>query len=194
MTDDARYHIVFEGQLVGGAAREAVEANLGKLFRMPPEKVAGLFSGKRVILKRDADQATAMKFRAALKQAGALCQLVPVGEEAAVPSASATEPPRPSTPAPAASLASTPTAPGNDSHDDGDREMVGTIRTGGAGFSGPFDVAPVGTDMAQERGEAAAPAPDISHLSMAPAGADLEELKPKQAPVNPDISHLSLSD
>lgn len=190
MTDDARYHIVFEGQLVGGAAREAVEANLGKLFRMPPEKVAALFSGKRVILKRDADQATAMKFRAALKQAGALCQLVPVGEDAAAPvaapSAAATASPEPSTPAPAASSAS--------SRDAGDREMVGTIRTGGAGFSGPFDVAPVGTDMAQAQGDVAAPAPDISHLSMAPAGADLEELKPKQAPVNPDISHLSLSD
>ncbi|WP_111656681.1 hypothetical protein [Isoalcanivorax indicus] len=192
MTDDIRYHIVFEGQLVAGAAREAVEANLGKLFRMPPEKVAALFSGKRVILKRDADQATAMKFRAALKQAGAQCQLVPVGEESPVTEPAPTAASAPA--APEASASASTSAMTMPAERAGDREMVGTIRTGGAGFSGPFDVAPVGADMAEGQSGVAAEVPDISHLSMAPAGADLEELKPKQAPVNPDISHLSLSD
>ena len=69
---------------------------------------------------------------------------------------------------------------------------MGTIRTGGTGFSGAFEVAPVGADLdTSERGQPA-PAPDISHLSMAEPGADLEPHKQEQAVVVPDISHLSI--
>lgn len=170
---DARYNIVFDGSLVPGADPAAVRANLGRLFRMTPERVEALFSGKRMVLKRDADQATAMKFRAALKQAGAQCQMLET--------------------APAVEIV-TKAAPKTELVSDGNREMVGTIRTGGEGFSGPFEVAPVGVDLDVAERQAANVNPDISHLSMAPPGTELEELTPRKAAINPDISHLSLAD
>ena len=75
---------------------------------------------------------------------------------------------------------------------DGGAATAAPIRTGGTGFSGAFEVAPVGADLdTSERGQPA-PAPDISHLSMAEPGADLEPLKQEQAVVVPDISHLSI--
>lgn len=199
---DKRYNIVFEGELVAGADPGAVRQNLARLFRMDEAKVETLFSGKRVVLKKDADQATAMKFRAALKQAGAQCRMLVVGEP---------EPPAtPSAPAPAPAgaqekAASAPPAPAESSPApsadqgapaaaDGDLETVGTIRTGGTGFSGPFVVAPSGTDLADKKSEEEAAAPDISHLSMAPPGEELEELPRYREAVNPDISHLSMVD
>lgn len=72
-------------------------------------------------------------------------------------------------------------------------EMVGTIRTGGTDFSGPFDVAPTGTEIGEKRDIGPEQDPDISHLSMAPPGTELEELPRHQATVEPDISHLSIA-
>ncbi|MCH8542996.1 MAG: hypothetical protein LAT61_05455 [Alcanivorax sp.] len=181
---DARYNIVFDGSLVPGADPAAVRANLGRLFRMTPERVEALFSGKRMVLKRDADQATAMKFRAALKQAGAQCQMLEQTD--AVSSTT----PSPGSAESSASAASSAAAIGSD----GNREMVGTIRTGGEGFSGQFEVAPAGADLDTTERQTASVNPDISHLSMAPPGTELEELTPRKAAVNPDISHLSLAD
>lgn len=185
---DARYNIVFDGSLVPGADPAAVRANLGRLFRMTPERIEALFSGKRVVLKRDADQATAMKFRAALKQAGAQCQML---EQGAAVTERATE-----TGAAAEGIkgSARETAAKTEAVSDGHREMVGTIRTGGEGFSGPFEVAPAGADLDVAKRQTANVNPDISHLSMAPPGTELEELTPHKAAVNPDISHLSLAD
>ena len=91
---DARFHIVFTGQLVKGSDLATVKANLGKIFKMEAPRVEKLFSGQPVVLKKDADQATAMKFRAVLKQAGAECELRPVAEAATPPSAPHHPPPR----------------------------------------------------------------------------------------------------
>lgn len=183
MSDDNRYHVRLTGELMGGADADRVAANLARLFKMPEEKAALLVSGKPRVVKKDADEATARKFQVALRQAGARCELLPVEGDAraaapAAPQAEASE----AAVAPAASA----------DQRSGDIETVGTIRTGGTGFSGAFEVAPVGADLdTSERGQTAA-APDTSHLSMAEPGADLEPLKPHQEAVVPDISHLSI--
>lgn len=228
-----RFNVVFSGELVAGSDPAQVRANLAKLFKMDAGKVEALFSGKPVVIKKDADQATAMKFRAALRQAGAQCQMLPVaGAEpaAAAPSAEpaataaaagkasfeardpgpapapssagrasfaarepdAAEPSAaeasPAQPAAAPEPVSAPAAAS------GDMETVGTIRTGGTGFSGDFDVAPAGADMGEKKDDAAPVDPDISHLSMAPAGSDMGQKKEEREEVRPDISHLSLTD
>ena len=168
MSDDNRYHVRLTGELMGSADADQVAANLARLFKMPEEKAALLVSGKPRVVKKDADEATARKFQVALRQAGARCELLPVGGETAS------------------------AAPAAAAQQDGDIETVGTIRTGGTGFSGAFEVAPVGADLdTSERGQPAA-APDISHLSMAEPGADLEPLKQEREVVVPDISHLSI--
>ena len=194
---DARFNIVFSGELVAGADPARVRENLAKVFKMDLGKVEALFSGKPVVIKKDADQATAMKFRAVLRQAGAQCEMVPLGEpesvEAAAPPPAAAEPaPAAALPEPARAAPPAPSSPSPDAR--ADMETVGTIRTGGTGFTPEFDVAPVGTDMADQNAGPPPEAPDISHLSMAPPGTDLEQLPDRRERVNPDISHLTLAE
>lgn len=199
---DTRYNLVFSGQVVGGADPATVKQNMAKLFKIDVARVEALFSGKPAVLKKDADQAAAMKFRAALRQAGAQCQMVAVDEEgAAVPSSASASP----APAPVSTKASfaqpaeeqaskqivepivaKPTA-------SADMEMVGTIRAGGVGFSGEFDVAPVGADIGDKKDGPAPFVPDVSDISLAPAGSDMGELKKEQIIKVPDISHLSIA-
>jgi hypothetical protein len=194
---DARFNLVFNGELVAGASPDAVKQNLAKLFKLDPARVEAMFSGKPVVLKKDADQATAMKFRAVLRQAGAQVRMEPVGaveEVSAAPAPPveqvAQEPAAPVTaPAPAQPAA----APATASAAAGDMDMVGTIRTGGTGFSGEFDVAPPGTDMADKADGPAPVVPDVSGISLAPAGSDMGQLKQKVEEKVPDISHLSIA-
>ncbi len=190
MSDDNRYHVRLTGELMGGADAARVAANLARLFKMPEEKAALLVSGKPRVVKKDVDETTARKFQVALRQAGARCELLPVNGEA-TPAAPAAEPER-AEPARQEAVASAVPAPAATEHRDGEIETVGTIRTGGTGFSGAFEVAPVGADLdTSERGQPAL-APDISHLSMAEPGADLDPLKQEREAVVPDISHLSI--
>ena len=191
---DARFHIVFSGKLVGGADLATVKSNLGRLFKMDGARVEKLFSGQPVVIKKDADQATAMKFRALMKQAGAECEIRPVSgaEKTPAPAQPAAAP----SPQPAPSQ-SPPTPAGqarSQEQSSGDLETVGTIRTGGTGFSGAFSVADVGEDMDNAEHAPAPPAPDVSHLSMAAAGEDLGQRTKTPPPAQPDISHLSLKD
>lgn len=184
---DTRFHIVFSGQLVKGSDLATVKANLGRIFKMDPARVEKLFSGQAVVLKKDADQATAMKFRAVMKQAGAECELRPAEEATASPAPSS-PPPQPSANASVAAESQKPVA------QSGDLETVGTIRTGGTGFSGAFSVAEVGAEMDNSDKAPPPPAPDVSHLSMAQAGEVLGQKKEEKTPVVPDISHLSIKD
>jgi len=185
---DARFHIVFAGQLVKGADLATVKSNLGKIFKMDAARVEKLFSGQPVVLKKDADQATAMKFRAVLKQAGAECELRPVAASDQTPATSSAPVPEPRS-ASAAPETREPTEPAS-----GELETVGTIRTGGTGFSGAFSVAEVGAEMDNREKVAPPPAPDVGHLTMAQPGEVLGQKKEEKTPVAPDISHLSLKD
>ncbi|MDF1780338.1 MAG: hypothetical protein P1U67_03480 [Alcanivoracaceae bacterium] len=199
---DARYNLVFSGEIVPGADIAAVKQNLARLFKLDAAKVEGLFSGKPVVLKKDADQATAMKFRAALKQAGAQCKMEPVGDDPVrqeaqqeVPPAAQSNSPTPRAPqtkdsesvAASASESSRPAAT------TGSMDMVGTIRTGGTGFSGEFDVAPPGTDIADHVDGPAPFVPDVSSISMAEVGTDMGQIKKKEEVNVPDVSHLSVA-
>lgn len=191
---DARFHIVFSGKLVGGADLATVKSNLGRLFKMDSARVEKLFSGQPVVIKKDADQPTAMKFRALMKQAGAECEIRPVpgGVQARAPAQPAAAPSAAPAPATESSASAESTSLGE--QNSGDLETVGTIRTGGTGFSGVFSVADVGEDMDNSEHAPAPPAPDVSHLSIAAAGEDLGQRTQAPPPVQPDISHLSLKD
>lgn len=194
---DARFNLVFNGELVAGASPDAVKQNLAKLFKLDPARVEAMFSGKPVVLKKDADQATAMKFRAVLRQAGAQVRMEPVGavEEVSAAPAPPVEPAarEPAAPVTAPAPAQPAAAPAAASAAAGDMDMVGTIRTGGTGFSGEFDVAPPGTDIADKVDGPAPMVPDVSGISLAPAGSDMGQLKQKVEEKVPDISHLSIA-
>lgn len=186
---DARFHIVFSGTLVGGADLATVKSNLGRLFKMDAARVEKLFAGQPVVIKKDADQATAMKFRALMKQAGAECEVRPV-------SAGSPQAPEPA-PQAQPSAVERPSQAGHGAvqeQSSGDLETVGTIRTGGTGFAGAFTVADVGEDMDNGEHAPPPPAPDVSHLSIAAAGENLGQQTEVPPPAQPDISHLSLKD
>lgn len=94
------FAVMFSGELVEGATTERVMANFAQLFKVDMAKVAPMFSGKPVTIKKGVDEATAKKYQQALLQAGAVCQVVDLA--AAVPT---------TTPAPATAAAEpTPTA------------------------------------------------------------------------------------
>ena len=194
---DARFNVVFAGETVAGADPARVRENLAAAFKMDVSKVEALFSGKRVVVKKEADQATAMKFRAVMKQAGAICDLERVGEEAAAAAAETAAPapaPAQAAPAPAPAVpAARPAVEAPAPVKGGSLETVGTIRMGGTGFSGPFEVAPTGAELADKHEGPPPVVPDVSHFSVAPPGSDMGQKKDDKPPVKPDISHLSIA-
>lgn len=71
-----QFHVVFEGRIAEHADLDMVKHNVGRAFKLPPEQVDKLFSGKRIALKKNVDQSTAEKYRATLERAGALCEVI----------------------------------------------------------------------------------------------------------------------
>ena len=71
------YEIAFSGQLLPGAKLEQVEANLTKLFQADAQRIALLFSGRRIVIKQNLDFAAAEKYRQAMERAGAQVEIKP---------------------------------------------------------------------------------------------------------------------
>ena len=67
-----KFSVVLTGKLADGFELPQVKSNIAQVFKLAPEKVEKLFSGKPVALKRGIDKAQAMKLRNALARAGAL--------------------------------------------------------------------------------------------------------------------------
>ena len=72
------YDVSFNGGLVAGADLTQVKNNVASLFKTDVEKIEVMFSGKRVVVKRNLDEQTALKYQAAMKNAGAVCQITEV--------------------------------------------------------------------------------------------------------------------
>jgi hypothetical protein len=178
------YEIVFTGQLVPGAQRDRVEANLGKLFQADAQRLALLFSGRRLVLKNNLDEAAAEKYRSTLERAGARVEVVDMHldmeEVELAPPPDAPGFYRPSQPAQAKR-----------------RLQVAPRDAYMAAFSEvdapDFSIAEVGSALQAPKAPAQAPRLDLSKMSVAPVGSDMGEIeRPKTGPV-PDTSHLKLS-
>ncbi len=76
------FAVAFDGAIADGADAARVKASVARLFKVEPAKVEPLFSGKRVYIKKNIDRATALKYQAALQQAGALCEVVDLASPA----------------------------------------------------------------------------------------------------------------
>lgn len=183
----SRYEISFSGELAPGAKLEQVEANLTRLFQADAQRIAVLFSGRRIVIKQDLDHASVEKYRQAMARAGAIAEVRPMPVEVeeielAPPPAEA---PVPAQPAPAAPASPQPlrVAPRD--------EYMAAF----ADVEAPdFGIAPVGVDLQDTRAPVQPPAVDLSQFSLAPVGSDMgEQRRASDAPV-PDISHLKLMD
>ncbi|MGQ7814975.1 hypothetical protein [Metapseudomonas furukawaii] len=184
-----RYEIAFSGQLVAGARMELVQANLARLFQADAQRIATLFSGRRVILKNNLDEASAEKYRATLERAGALVDVVPM--EPVIEEVELAPPPEPD-PEPAR-----PVAPGVSTAMPPRLQVVprDEYMAAFAGVDAPdFGIAPVGADLQDAKPEVQPPGFDFSALSVAPVGSDMGQARTPAAGPPPDTSHLKLEE
>lgn len=185
-----RYEIAFSGKLVPGARPELVQANLGKLFQADAQRIAALFSGRRVILKSNLDEAAAEKYRSTLERAGALVEVLSM--ELEIEEVELAPPPEPDPEPlarPVAAPAQAPT-PGRLKVVPRDEYMAAFV-----GVDAPdFGIAPVGADLQDAKPEAPPPRFDFSGMSLAPVGSDMGQHKSTPSGPPPDTSHLRLEE
>lgn len=80
------YHIEFSGKIIPGWDLDEVKANLARLLKTNEDQLHQLFSGRRLVIKKNADHQAAVKINNLFKEAGADCILTPVpGSDADVP-------------------------------------------------------------------------------------------------------------
>jgi len=190
---DQLFEVAFSGQISEGANLEEVKARVGKMFNADDAKLAQLFSGNRIVIKKNIDQATAAKYKTALNRAGAECEISSPGGEAVAAQPAAV------TPAPAEPAAkSAPISTEYETSYDG--EVAPPPRTDPLGISGDqiedlaVSIAPVGSELQDEYKEPEKPDIDITGFDIAPVGSDLSEAKKEQEPPPPDTSGITLAD
>lgn len=218
-----RFRLLFRGEILEGQHKAVVKKRLAKLLGIDEDRASRLFTGKPVVIKKDADRATAARYQAEFKSAGARLRVaggtpaaaaaspVPTLTEASEPAADPTP-----TPASADSSGEDPTIaePGAMmSEDDGEPPPA-------APDTSHLSVAETGSDMleAEHRAEEvvldlepdwdlAAPGTDLGQISadaveveidpdftVAPPGADMDEREKSAPPAPPDTTHINLED
>jgi hypothetical protein len=192
---DQLFEVAFSGQISEGANLEEVKARVGKMFNADDAKLAQLFSGTRIVIKKNIDQATAAKYKTALNRAGAECEVNSSGGEAATTQpASAIPAAAPAEPA----AQSTPVSSEYETSYDG--EVGPPPKTDPLGITGDqiedlaVSIAPVGSELQDEYKEPEEPDIDITGFDIAPVGTALSDDKKEQQPPPPDTSGITLAD
>ena len=186
------FQVVFDGQLVEGADLPRVKANIAKLFKMEVAKVEPLFSGRRTVVKRGLDEATAQKYLIAFERAGAVATIVDPSEMASSAAA----------PAPAAPpSAESPPAKAADEEEEGQsrleiaeasRAPPPLIARGLPSAPDDMTMADAGAMLLDEPPIVEAPDIDTSHLTLSEPGVDLVEHAKVAAP-DFDLSAFELA-
>jgi uncharacterized RDD family membrane protein YckC len=73
---EARYKVITEGHIEDGLHLADVRERVAALFKRSPDKISRLFSGARVIIKKNLDQETALKYQTTLQRAGLICHII----------------------------------------------------------------------------------------------------------------------
>ena len=201
------YQIAVTGQLMPGAELSQVQDALAKLFKAPAEKLAPLFSGKRIVIKQGLDEGTARKYVAAVQAAGMVCVMEAIG---GAPAASAPAASSNSAAAPAATGGGVTLAPVGVTliekpHVAPPQIDISKLSMAAVGGNlveivpiPEFDVdishltaAPPGERLA-EASVVAPPNIDTSAMNLAPVGSDVGEERRKDFPPPPKTDHLKL--
>jgi hypothetical protein len=210
---DQLFEVAFSGKISAGANMGEVKARVAKMFNADNAKLAQLFSGKRIVIKKNIDRATAVKYKTALNRAGAECEVKLIGgAPAAAPAATArptqsaqpakpaksAQPAQPAQPARKAKRASAaPTVQIETSYDG---EVAPPPQVDPLGISGDqiedlkASIAPVGSELQNDYQEPEAPVFDLSGLDVAPVGSELNTAKKRPDPPPPDSSGISMAD
>jgi len=83
--NESLYEVAFSGQIQEGAELDAVKARIGKIFKADDATIAQLFSGKRIVIKKNLSAEAADKYSMALTKAGAICELTLMSADTAPP-------------------------------------------------------------------------------------------------------------
>ncbi len=192
---DQLFEVAFSGQISEGANLDEVKARVGKIFNADDAKLAQLFSGKRIVIKKNIDQATAAKYQTALNRAGAECEVSSLS--GAAPTAQAETTAAAVAPAQSA-VASTASSAEYETSYDG--EVESPPQTDPLGITGDqiedlaVSIAPVGSELQDSYTEPEAPQIDITGLDIAPVGSDLGSTRKDPEPPPPDTTGITLAD
>jgi hypothetical protein len=192
---DELFEVAFSGKISEGADLDEVKARVGKMFKADDAKIAQMFSGKRMVIKRNLDKAAAAKYGYAFKKAGAVCELKQMSGSAAAPAKKAA--PSPATEKPAAPVA---TLQVDFTTTQNFEEPAPPPNTDPLGISGdqiedlPASVAPVGSAMQDETKEVPEPDIDIAGIDVAPVGSTIDTAKKEADPPPPDITGLAIKE
>jgi hypothetical protein len=194
---DELFEVAFSGQISEGADLQEVKARVGKMFNADSAKTEQLFSGQRIVIKKNIDQQTALKYKKALHSAGAECDIKAMPAPAAAGAAAVVAPPPPSPDSPAPAASATSAAP---AANESTTEVAAPPRTDPLGISGDqinaleATIAPVGSELQSEIKQVPEPQYDLSAFDMAPVGSTLADEKKDPPPPPPDTSGLSMAD
>ena len=188
---DQLFEVAFSGQISEGETLEEVKARVGKIFNADDAKLAQLFSGKRIVIKKNIDQATAAKYKTALNRAGAECEVTACGGGAPEEQAASAAPTQP---------AAAATMPPTEYESSYDGEVEPPPQTDPLGITGDqiedlaATIAPVGSELQDSYTEPEEPQIDIAGLDVAPVGSDIGSAKKDAEPPPPDTSGIKLAD
>ena len=76
----ATYKVVFLGRLVDGYSEESVKSNLARAFKLGPQQLTELFSGKEVVIKAGLPIETARQVQTAFVRQGVVTLLRKVAD------------------------------------------------------------------------------------------------------------------
>ena len=77
---DKKYRVIFKGDVAAGLQIDDVKQKLAASFKTDIAKIDRLFSGKRKVIKKEADLEACEKARKAFERAGAICFIEPEQE------------------------------------------------------------------------------------------------------------------
>ena len=192
---DQLFEVAFSGQISDGAQLEEVKARVGKMFKADDAKLAQLFSGKRIVIKKNIDRATAAKYEIALNRAGAKCEVNPVGGAAPAAAVAATTPV--AAPAEPDAVTTPPSAQYETAYDG---EVEPPPQTDPLGITGDqiedlaISIAPIGSELQDAHAEPEEPQIDITGFDIAPVGSDLSTTKKEAEPPPPDTNGITMAD
>ena len=83
--DETLCEVTFSGQIQEGAELDAVKAKISKMFKADEATMAQLFSGRRIVIKKNLSAEAADKYSMAFTKAGAICDLALMPTDTAPP-------------------------------------------------------------------------------------------------------------
>ncbi len=194
---DELFEVAFSDQVSDIADSDNVKARVGKMFNADATKIVQLFSGRRVVIKKNIDRPTAEKYQNVFAKAGAIAEVKSMVAEGtvdiAVTHTATTDAPQPNEQTRPAPVQSTPV-----SADEADALIPPQVDplgiTGDKIADLAVTIAPVGSTMQDQSEEVVATTFDLLGLDVAPAGSQIGPSKKEAAPPPPDTNGLSMAD